>query len=96
MIGVEWRQIVAVAAAERGVFLEQSLLDIEAEGLGLVIAVTGLDVADRKLVDLAVLEQHVEQCLAAIFGLLGQQFLGPDLLDLEALGKFHELPEIGL
>ena len=46
MIGVERREIVAMAAAERGVFLEQALMDVEAERLRLVVGVAGLDIAD--------------------------------------------------
>ena len=49
----------------------------------------------RELVDLAVAEQHVEQRLAAVLGLLGEQLGRPHLLDLEALGELHQLPQVG-
>jgi hypothetical protein len=52
-------------------------------------------VRQRKFVDLAVLEQHIEQRLAANVGLLGDQLGRPDLFDLEAIGELHELPEVG-
>jgi hypothetical protein len=54
MIGVERREVVAVAAAEAGIFLEQALLDVEAERLRLVVLVARLDLGERELVDLAV------------------------------------------
>ena len=76
VIGVERRQIVAMAAAEFGVFLEQALLHVEAEGLGLVVFVLGGNFGRRKLVDIAVAEQNVEQRLAAIVG-IGVQDLRP-------------------
>mgnify|MGYP007084129505 CR=1 FL=1 len=46
MVGVERRQVMAVAAAELGVFLEQALLRIEAEGLGFCLLYTS-DAADE-------------------------------------------------
>ncbi len=61
-----------------------------------VVGVAFLDLRGRKLVDLAVLVEHVEQRLAANLRLLGDQLLRPDFLDLEALGELHQLPEIGL
>ena len=63
-------------------------MDIEAERLRLVVGIAGLDIGCRKLVDLAVPVEDVEQRLAAIFRLLREQFLGPDFLDLETFGKF--------
>ena len=57
MIGVERREVVAMTAAEGGIFLEQALLDVEAERLGFVVHVAGLDIGRRKLVDLAVLDK---------------------------------------
>ena len=60
-----------MAAAELGVFLEQSLLHIEAEVLATrALCVSRLDIRERKFVDLAILEQHVEQRLAAYSGFL--------------------------
>src|SRR5262245_22630287 len=84
-----------MAATERGIFLEQSLLHVEAERLGLLVAIARLDLRRREFVDLSVLVEHVEQRFAAILGLLGDQLLRPHLLDLEALRELHELPEIG-
>src|SRR5579859_5322775 len=77
MIGFERRKVMPMATAERGVFLEQTLVHIEAERLGFVVGVTGFDLIERKLVDLTVAIKHVEQGLAAIFRLLRNQFLGP-------------------
>ena len=95
MVGVERREVVAVVAAERGVFLEQALLQVEAERGALVVGVAGLDVGQREAVDLAVAEQHVVERLAALLGRLRQQLRGPDLLDREALGELDQLPEVG-
>ena len=44
---------------------------------------------------MAVAVEHVIQRLAAQAGLLVDQFLRPDLLDLEALGELHQLPQVG-
>jgi hypothetical protein len=41
VVDVEVRQVVGVAAAEAGVLLEQALLHVVAEGLGLVVGVAG-------------------------------------------------------
>jgi hypothetical protein len=48
VIGVEGREIVRLAAAELGVFLEQPLLDVEAEMLRLVVGVVRIDLLERK------------------------------------------------
>jgi len=88
-------EVVGVAAAEGGVFLEQSLLHIEAEVLGFVVGVLGARLLQREGVDLPVAEQHVEERLAAQRRRLGDQLLRPDVFDREALGKLHHLPEIG-
>ena len=96
MVGVEGGEVVAVAATEGGVFLEQALLDIEAECVDLVVGVALGQVAGREAVDLAVAEQHVVEALALQLGGLRQQFGGPDLVGGEALGEFHQLPEVGL
>jgi hypothetical protein len=84
-----------MATAEQGIFLEQSLLDIEAERLGLVVGIAFVDVGDREFIDDTVPVEHVVQRLAAILRLLRNQFVIQYFLDLEALGEFHELPEIG-
>jgi hypothetical protein len=84
-----------MAPAEGGVFFEQAFVDVEAERLGLVVGIPGFDIGYRKLVDLAVFVEHVEQSLASIFGLFREQFFWPHFFDLETFGKFHELPEIG-
>src|SRR5688572_31752211 len=47
------------------------------------------------LVHLSVAEQHLVQRLAAVFRLLCNQFGRPHLLHLEALGEFHQLPQVG-
>src|SRR3546814_7895603 len=80
VIGLEMRQVVAVAAAEAGVLLEQAFLYIEFEVPGLLIGVGAVDLLQRKTVDVAVAEQHLEQRLALVgpFGL--QDFLLPHLL----------------
>src|SRR5207248_11021476 len=70
VIGVERREVMAMAAAERGIFLEQALVDVEAVRLGLVVEIALLDIGDRKRVDLAVSVEHVEQRLAAVLWLL--------------------------
>src|SRR6185437_5853627 len=44
VIGIERRKVVAVAAAESGIFLEQALLHIEAERLRFIVGVALLDV----------------------------------------------------
>ena len=41
MVGVEGREVVAMSAAEGGVFLEQSLLYVEAVFLRLAVLVAG-------------------------------------------------------
>src|SRR5690606_22723638 len=50
VILVERRQVMAMAAAEAGIFLEQALLDVEAERLGLMIGIAFLDLAVREAV----------------------------------------------
>ena len=84
-----------MAAAELGVFLEQSLLHVEAESLRFVVLVLGGNFAGRELVDLAVAEQNVEQRLAAIIGIGVQDLRRPHLVGGEALRELHQLPEVG-
>ena len=84
-----------MAAAELGVFLEQALLHVEAEGLRLVVFVVGGNFAGRELVDIAVAEQNVEQRLAAIIGIGVEDLRRPHLVGGEALREFHQLPEVG-
>ena len=95
VIGVEGREVVAMAAAEFGVFLEQAFLHVEAERLRLVVFVFGGNFARGKLVDIAVAEQNVEQRLAAIIGIGVQDLRRPHLVGGEALRKLHHLPEVG-
>src|SRR5215468_5463244 len=52
VIGVERREVMAMAAAERGIFLEQALVDVEAERLGFLVGVALLDLRGREFVDL--------------------------------------------
>src|SRR5690606_9103122 len=64
------------------------------------VAVDGVGVDARHVVHgvavrHAVGEQHVVECLAAVLGLLVEQFGGPDFLHGEALGEFQVLPEVG-
>src|SRR3546814_18208416 len=47
VVAVVGGEVVAVAAAEGGVFLEQPLLDVEAEMPGLVVGVAGIDQIGR-------------------------------------------------
>ena len=49
VVGVERREVVAVAAAELRVLLEQALLHVEAEGLRLGVLVAGLHVGSGNL-----------------------------------------------
>ena len=44
---------------------------------------------------LAVAEQHVEQRLAAVIGIVGQDLRRPHLVGGEALRELHHLPEVG-
>jgi hypothetical protein len=80
MIGIERCEIMAMAAAEGGVLLEQAFVDVEAERLRLVVGIPGFDIGYRKLVDLAVFVEYVEQRLAAIFGLFSRAVLPATLL----------------
>src|SRR5690348_1798690 len=85
VIGVERREVMAMAATELGILLEEALLDIKAATPGLAVLVAVLHLGEWKLVDLAVAEQHLEKCLAAIGGALGDQLGWPYLLNLEPL-----------
>src|SRR5437764_10179868 len=85
---------MTVTATETRVFLEQALLHVEAEVLGLGVVVASFDFRCGELIDLAIAEQHIEQRLAAYLRLLGDQLRGPHFLDLEALRKLHELPQV--
>src|SRR3546814_1126364 len=66
VVSVEIGQIMTMATAKRGVFLEQAFLHVEPELLRLVIGIAGFDIAERITIDLAVSEQDIEQGLAAI------------------------------
>ncbi|MCY1459821.1 hypothetical protein D9M71_773260 [compost metagenome] len=81
-----------MAATKLGVLFEQTFLQVEAEGLGFIVLVAGLDLLHRKLVHLAIFEQHLEQGFALVLRRLGQQFGGPGFIGGEALGKLHQLP----
>ena len=95
MILIERRQIVAMAATEGGVLLEQPLLDVETKVLGLVVQ-GPLALLFRELVHLAVGIEHVEQGLALHFRHLGNQLSRPHLFHGEAFGELHQLPQVGL
>ena len=84
MIDVERRQVVTVTAPERGVFLEQSLLDVEPEVISLVILVVRVGLLQREFIHLAVAEQNVIEGSPGELWFLVDQLLGPDFLDLEA------------
>lgn len=85
---------MAVAAPEGGIFLEEALLQIETEILGFLVLVIRVDLAQRELADIAVLEENLIKRLAAIGG-IGVEYLRlPHFIGGEALGKFHQLPEI--
>src|SRR3546814_9521594 len=60
VIGFKRREVVAVAATEAGVLLEQALLHVEAEMLRLLVGVAAVDLLRRKAVDVAVArsEEH--------------------------------------
>ena len=94
VVDIERCQIVAMAPSERGVLLEQPLLRVEAKQLGFVVVVPRLDVGHGELVHLAIAVQHIEHGLAPVLRGLRQEFLRPHLLDLEALGKLHQLPQV--
>ena len=94
VVAVEGREVVAVAAAEARVFLEEALLDVEAEDVGLGVGIFLVDVGALVGVDLAVGEEDVVEGLAGKVG--GDELGRPDLLDGEALGELDELPEVGL
>ena len=72
-------EIMAMAAAEGGVFLEQPLLDVEAEGLRLPVLIAGIDLGDVEPVDVAVAIEHVEQGLAFVVRVGGENLGRPDL-----------------
>ena len=55
-----------------------------------------LNVRRGVLVDLPICIQDLVECLAAVFAILSQQILWPDLVGCESLGEFHQLPEVGL
>ena len=89
VIGVVRGEIVPVAAAEFGIFLEQPFLHVEAKRLGFAVLVAGSDFACREPVDLAVAIEHVEQRLAAIVGIGRENVSRPDFVRREAFRKFH-------
>jgi hypothetical protein len=49
-----------MATAKTRIFLEQALVDVEAEGSRFVVGIIRLDVRERELVDLAVPVEDVE------------------------------------
>ena len=76
VIGVKGREIMAMAAAETGIFLEQPLLDVEPEMLRLVVLVARVGLGEGELVGFAICEKDIEQRLAAVFGSLGEDVPG--------------------
>src|SRR6185312_2956570 len=86
---VERREVVPVAATERGVFLEQSFLHVEAERLRFLVVVARRSLSQWKAVNIAVAIKHVEQSLASIVRIGGKKLRGPDLISSEALGELH-------
>src|SRR5690606_7317231 len=95
VIGVEWRKVMAMAAAELGIFLEQAFLDVEAERLGFVIRVVRIRVGKRKTVYLAIAEKDFVERLAAVVRIGVEDLRRPDLIGDKALGKFNDLPQVG-
>src|SRR5690606_2626717 len=81
-------------APELGIFLEKTLLEVEAEIPRFVVLVFRVEVRQVETVDLAVPEQHVEQRFAPIFGIGVESFRRPHLVRREPLRKFGELPEV--
>ncbi|MNW05809.1 hypothetical protein D3C71_2021190 [compost metagenome] len=57
---------MAVPPAELGILFEQAFLQVETKVLGLRVLIGGVQLLIRKLVDLAVLEQHLKQGLALV------------------------------
>ena len=94
VIHLEIRQVVAVTASELRVFLEQTLLHVEAERSAFGVLESLLRLCRGELVDHAIAVENVEQRLAAKLRLLGDQLLRPHLLDLEVLGELHRLPQV--
>src|SRR5690606_6045505 len=91
VIRLERREIVAVAAPERGVLLEQSLLEVEAEVLRFVILVIRVQVRERVAIDYSVCEQDLIERLAFVLRVRIEQIRGPYLIRREALRKFDDL-----
>ncbi|MNM34431.1 hypothetical protein D3C81_450780 [compost metagenome] len=89
-------QVMAMAAAKLGVFFEQAFLQVKAKGVGFIVFVASFQLLERELIDLAVFEQHLVQGLALVLGGLGQQLGGPGFIGGKALGKLHQLPQVGL
>ena len=82
-------------APEGRVFLEQPLLEVEAEVARIVVVEAGLELLERKPVDLPVREQHVVERLALVLGLGRDELRRPDLRHLEPLRELDELPQVG-
>ena len=85
VIAVVGGQIMPVPSAEGGIFLEQALLDVETECLGLFVGVVGLDLAQGELIDLPVFEQDVVKGLAAKLRMTVEDFRGPDFVVVNRL-----------
>ncbi|MNE22724.1 hypothetical protein D3C80_1159480 [compost metagenome] len=85
VVGIVRRQIVAVAAPEGGIFLEQTLLQIETEIPGFLVLVVRVDFAQRELADIAVLVEHLVKRLAAIGGVGVEYLRRPYLVGGETL-----------
>ncbi len=81
-------------AAEAGVFLEQTFLQVEAQFLGFLVAVSLFYIAQGIAVYLAIGVKHVIECLALVLGIGVEYFCWPDLVGSETLGEFDQLPQI--
>ncbi|MNV75440.1 hypothetical protein D3C71_1687260 [compost metagenome] len=72
VVTVERGKVMPVAATKLGVLFEQAFLRIETKGLGFIVLVAGFHLVDGELVDLTILEQHLEESLALELRGLGQ------------------------
>ena len=84
-----------MAATERGVFLEQALVQIESEMLGFGVGIGGIAVARRIAIHHAIAEQHIVKRLATEHGIGGKYLGWPHFIRGEALGEFNDLPDVG-
>src|SRR5690606_32303303 len=54
VIGIEWRKVMAMPAPELRIFLEQALLQVEAVIARFLVLIFGIEIGERKAVDLAI------------------------------------------